>query len=125
MSYRFYSLLSAAFLFQYFFQKFRCVSHAKRTFAKHLSCAHTFQQLALCGTIALLKFIHNLPHALDRLCLVLSGKSEYDASSNEGATSSIHITHTSRKGIARILNGFFFHSGEVVVGAKHSLCAIM
>lgn len=42
MSYRFYSLLPAAFLFQYFFQKFRCVSHAKWTFAKHLSCAHTF-----------------------------------------------------------------------------------
>ena len=34
-------------------------------------------------------------------------------------------THTCCKGIARILDGFFFHSGEVVVGAEHSLCAIM
>lgn len=36
------NISSDFFLFQYFFQKFRCVSHAKRTFAKHLSCAYTF-----------------------------------------------------------------------------------
>ena len=43
-----------SFLFQDFFQKFRSVSHAKRAFAKHLSCTHTFEQFALCGTVALL-----------------------------------------------------------------------
>ena len=118
-------LLLYAFLFQNFLQKFRSVSHAKRAFAKHLSCAYSFEQFALCGTVALLEFIHNLSHTLDGLRLVLGGKSEYDACSNESSASALHITHACRKGIADILDGFFFHAGEVVVGAEHSLCAIM
>ena len=118
-------LLLYAFLFQNFLQKFRSVSHAKRAFAKHLSCAYSFEQFALCGTVALLEFIHNLSHTLDGLRLVLGGKSEYDACSNESSASALHITHACCKGIADILDGFFFHAGEVVVGAEHSLCAIM
>ncbi|CUQ47335.1 Uncharacterised protein [Segatella copri] len=52
-------------------------------------------------------------------------ESKYDASANEGSAGSLHVTHTCSKGIAGVLDGFLVHTGEVVVGAEHSLCAIM
>ena len=113
------------FLLQNLFQNSEASATQRGAFAKHLSCTHPFKQFALSGTVALLEFIHNLSHALDGLRLVLRGKSEYDACAYDGSASSLHITHTCRKGIASILNGFFFHAGEVVIGAEHSLCAIM
>ncbi len=54
-------------LLQQLLQKLGCVGNAHRTFAQYDTRAHALEQLAAGGTVAFLKLLHDLPHALHGL----------------------------------------------------------
>ena len=112
-------------LLQQLLQKLGCVGNAHRTFAQHDTRAHALEQLAAGGTVALLKLLHDLPHALHGLGPVSYGQSIDDACAHDRSAGAFSVAHARCETVARVLDGFFVQSCQVAVGAEYGLCAVV
>lgn len=112
-------------LLQQLLQKLGCVGDAHRTFVQHNTRAHALEQLAAGGTVALLKLLHDLPHALHGLGPVSYDQSIDDACAHDRSAGAFSVAHARRETVARVLDGFFVQSCQVAVGAEYGLCAVV
>ncbi len=62
------------------------------------------------GTVALLKLLHDLPHALHGLGPVSYGQSIDDACAHDRSAGTFSVAHARRETVARVLDGFFVQS---------------
>ena len=106
----------------FFFQKLDRIGHAIGALAKDFSSAYTFQQLALCGSITLLKLVHDLAHLFRRWAFAY--QSQYETSTRNGATSPLHVAHSRPKGSGKAYGGLLIDACNVSVGAEHRLRAV-
>ena len=77
------------------------------------------------STVALLKLLHDLPHALHSLGLVSHGQSIDDACAHDRSAGAFSVAHARRETVARVLDGLFVQSCRVAVGAEYGLCAVV
>ena len=77
------------------------------------------------GTVALLKLLHDLPHALHGLGPVSHGQSIDDACAHDRSAGTFSVAHARRETVARVLDGLFVQSCQVAVGAEYGLCAVV
>lgn len=112
-------------LLQQLLQKLGCVGNAHRTCAQHNTRAHALEQLAAGGTVALLKLLHDLPHALHGLGPVSYDQSIDDACARDRSAGAFSVAHARCETVARVLDGLFVQSCQVAVGAEYGLCAVV
>jgi hypothetical protein len=115
-------LFILSFSTDFFLQKLSRIGHTVGAFTKNFARAHALQQLALCGSVALLEFVHDLAHLFRRGTLAY--ESQHETCTGNGATSPLHVAHTRPEGSGKAYGGLLIDASEVGVSAKHRLSAV-